>query len=278
MKNATLILAGDGEQAFFALGNENRWHTIKYTRNNNINPWVFLLSHSSKRQIRKIIIGIGTLSFSQQRVLISTGNALALVWHSQIQTVAMQKSSAPAQLLAEVKKAAWKKYVKPVYQKPPNISQPKVKPVHHITAGGIVYNPSRKLYLFVQRRDSKKLGLPKGHQERGEELVNTAKREIAEETGYIDLKTLAKLPSITFQFHEQGKLQEKVQYNFLFIQSPHRSQKRLNSSEVKNLRNVWLSANQAIQNKNLYPDLKSVIATAKFIIERRALNIRQKIK
>jgi 8-oxo-dGTP pyrophosphatase MutT (NUDIX family) len=275
MKKQTVILAGDGEQAFFAIGSENRWHIIRNSGKQKLNPWVLLLSRSPKKQFHKIIIGVGTLSFSQQRALVSTGNALALAWLAGIQTVVMHKASTPVQLLVKAEESVWKKFVKPVYLNPPNISQPKVKPVHHITAGGIVYDSKRELYLLVQRRDSKKLGLPKGHQESEEHLVDTAKREIAEETGFTGLKMLAKLPPITFQFYERGKLQEKVQHNFLFLQPQHQAQLRLNSSEVKNLRNVWLSADQAMRHKHLYPDLKAVIARAKYIIERRSMGTKK---
>jgi 8-oxo-dGTP pyrophosphatase MutT (NUDIX family) len=271
MNNQTLIIAGDGERDFFSFTNENHWHRLKNSGNLKLNPWLIRLNRSPKKQVDHIIIGIGNLTFSQQRVLITTGNALALVWHAQIQAVAMYSHSTPAQLLAAAKESSWSTFVKPVYANQPNITKPKPKPVHHITAGGIVYDSKRELYLLVQRQDSKKLGFPKGHQESGEQLLDTAKREIAEETGFIGLKMVAKLPTITFEFYQHGQLNEKVQHNYLFVKSDHRAQQRLTTSEVKNLRNIWMSANQAMRDNNLYPDLKVIIARAKFILERRRL-------
>lgn len=277
MKTQTLIIAGDSERAFFSFNKENHWHVIRNSGKLKLNPWLVILSRSPKKQADQIIVGIGSLSFSQQRVLVTTGNALARVWNAQIQTVIMRKDSTIGELMTQVKKFAWKKFVKPIYSSSPNITKPKPKPVHHITAGGIVYDSKRGLYLLVQRQDSKKLGFPKGHQEPGEHLMDTAKREIAEETGFIGLKMVAKLPTITFQFHQHGLLNEKVQHNYLFIKSDHRTQQRLATSEVKNLRNVWLSANQVMRDENLYPDLKTIIAKAKFILERRALGTKKKI-
>jgi len=71
----------------------------------------------------------------------------------------------------------------------------------HISSGGVIYriNPENKIeVLLLHQRVSKKWHLPKGTQEQGEDLEQTALREVREETGYeVEIeKYLGKLSSV----------------------------------------------------------------------------------
>ena len=59
------------------------------------------------------------------------------------------------------------------------------------SAGGVVLNKNRDILIVNQRGNS--WSLPKGHVEIGEELLETAKREIYEESGIKDLTYVIKL-------------------------------------------------------------------------------------
>jgi len=60
-----------------------------------------------------------------------------------------------------------------------------------VSAGGIVLNPSGKI-LMVQQR-GRAWSFPKGHVESGESLLETARREIFEETGASELDLVREL-------------------------------------------------------------------------------------
>ena len=63
-----------------------------------------------------------------------------------------------------------------------------VKTKHVECAGGIIINKNNEVVIVNQNHDS--WSLPKGHIDPGESNLETAKREIYEETGIIDLKLI----------------------------------------------------------------------------------------
>ena len=62
-----------------------------------------------------------------------------------------------------------------------------------ITAGGIIINEFNEVVIVNQNYDS--WSLPKGHVEDNETFLETAKREIYEETGLSDIKLIKELGS-----------------------------------------------------------------------------------
>lgn len=71
---------------------------------------------------------------------------------------------------------------------------------------------------------------PKGHQELGENLVQTAIREIQEETGLEGLRFIAPIGRTTFRFRREGTLIEKTVYFFLF-EAPADAKEHLSGAE-----------------------------------------------
>lgn len=71
--------------------------------------------------------------------------------------------------------------------------------VPHMTyrncAGGVVLNPEGKMILVLQQNGS--WSLPKGKIEEGEDRISTARREILEEAGVLDLTYVETLGSYT---------------------------------------------------------------------------------
>ena len=78
--------------------------------------------------------------------------------------------------------------------------------------GGLVYNQKREV-LFIFRNG--KWDLPKGGVEKGEEIEQTAIREVEEETGVGGLRILKKLPKTYHVFKRNGIYKLKITQWFL---------------------------------------------------------------
>jgi len=74
--------------------------------------------------------------------------------------------------------------------------------VRYVSAGGIVFDEGR--VLLLRKPALGELVLPKGHIEPGERAEATALRETMEETGYINLESLADLGVLQSQYPKDG--------------------------------------------------------------------------
>jgi 8-oxo-dGTP pyrophosphatase MutT (NUDIX family) len=77
--------------------------------------------------------------------------------------------------------------------------------------GGLVYNEKNEV-LFIFR--NKKWDLPKGGTEKGEEIEETAIREVEEETGVSGLKIIKKLGKTYHIFKRNGQYKLKITHWF----------------------------------------------------------------
>lgn len=94
---------------------------------------------------------------------------------------------------------------------------------YHKSAGGVLYNRhSKKIALihFPPSSNHTELwALPKGHLDRGETPRQAAKREIMEETGYVDIKPIRKIGQMQFTYSHYIRKNEKnhkIIYCYLF--------------------------------------------------------------
>ena len=104
---------------------------------------------------------------------------------------------------------------------------------------------------------------PKGHAEEVETPVETAKRELAEETGILDIE-LAELQSIkdSYVADLEGKKWDKtVEY---FIAFAKNKDIFIQESEIKNYK--WATFNEAIDTLN-FDGTKNVLRTAQKYLE-----------
>lgn len=86
----------------------------------------------------------------------------------------------------------------------------------HISSGAVVYKKEDSILhvLLLYRAQTETYHLPKGTQEKGETLEDTARREIKEETGCeINLKKT--LMSVNSFFEKQGLIIQKKTYYYV---------------------------------------------------------------
>ena len=121
---------------------------------------------------------------------------------------------------------------------------------HVKCAGGIVINKKKEVVIVNQNHDS--WSLPKGHIDTGESNLQTAKREIYEETGIVDLKLIKYIGEYDrYRIALDGgndKSELKTIYIFLF----HSNQQELKPIDPNNPEAKWVQYNK-IQNLLTHP-------------------------
>src|SRR3989344_4081329 len=86
-----------------------------------------------------------------------------------------------------------------------------------VSAGGVIFRRRNGHVEFFFIRDPYgKWTFPKGHQELGETMAETAIREIEEETGLANLTYVAPLGRTSFRFRREKTVIEKTVFLFLF--------------------------------------------------------------
>lgn len=94
------------------------------------------------------------------------------------------------------------------------------RPRIETSSGGVVFRRGEVADLFLLIRDPYgNWGLPKGHLEGGETPVQAAVREVAEETGLMELCVVDQLPTIDWYFKDGQVVVHKFCHFFL-IESP----------------------------------------------------------
>ena len=88
---------------------------------------------------------------------------------------------------------------------------------NEVSAGGIIYrHRGGHVEIFFIKDPYGRLTFPKGHQELGESLAETAVREIEEETGLKGLRFVAPVGRTTFRFRRDRTVIDKAVHFFLF--------------------------------------------------------------
>ena len=87
-----------------------------------------------------------------------------------------------------------------------------------VSAGGVVFRrgPDGEARYLLIRDSYENWGFPKGHVERGEPEAEAARREVAEETGLVDLTPRGAIEIIDWYFRFRGRTIHKYCHFFLF--------------------------------------------------------------
>ena len=100
------------------------------------------------------------------------------------------------------------------------------------SVGGIIFRWRRGMVeVFFIRDPFEKWTFPKGRQEEGETHIQTAEREIREETGLVGLQYVAPLGRTSFRFRREGLIQKTVHY--LLFQAPFDAEPKFKTPEER---------------------------------------------
>ncbi|MBM2820334.1 MAG: hypothetical protein HW405_94 [Candidatus Berkelbacteria bacterium] len=114
------------------------------------------------------------------------------------------------------------------------------------SAGGIIVNKDGKIAVVLQLRNST-WSFPKGHIDKEEEALNTAKREILEETGINKIKLTKKLGEYTRCNMKEGGLEDtrELKTIIMFLFRTTQDIKDYNSKEIGEVR--WLKKDEVVK-------------------------------
>jgi len=131
-----------------------------------------------------------------------------------------------------------------------------------ISAGGLVFKKLNKTIFFVicYKKNTDKWYLPKGTQELGEEIKDTAIREVSEETG-LKVSIIQYLSDIEYSFLEEKRLiNKKVSY---YIMNPKGGSFDEHDNEFDNV--IWATKNQCLNLLKYENEKKLVAATCEIV-------------
>lgn len=138
------------------------------------------------------------------------------------------------------------------------------KMIIHTSSGGILLNDKNEIFL-INKQSRNEWGFPKGTVENGEDLLETAIREIKEETGYTNFTPVSNTPFDSINYSmihpKNGEEVDKTVYFFIFkLQNDERTITNFMSEE--GLEGKWFSVEDAI-NIVSFEHLKEILGKFK---------------
>jgi len=119
---------------------------------------------------------------------------------------------------------------------------------HRISSGGVVFRPAGATHevalIRVARADGHAWTLPKGWVEKGEDLEQTAVREVREETG-LQAKVLRKLGEITYEFYAKPDRSRVLKTVHVFLLECLGGDTAEHDDEVEEVR--WFTLDEALR-------------------------------
>lgn len=117
-------------------------------------------------------------------------------------------------------------------------------PVTYTASGGVVISPSGEEVLLLIRPSRDEVRLPKGHVEPGEAPLETALREVREESGYAELEPISDLGEQLVTFLFEGRRVERTERYFL-IRARSMVRVEQPSHDAQQFFTIWVSWTQA---------------------------------
>ena len=121
--------------------------------------------------------------------------------------------------------------------------------IHRISSGGVIFRPAGATYevalIRVARADGQHAwALPKGWVEKGEDLEQTAVREVGEETG-LQAKVLRKLGEIMYEFYSRPDRSRVLKTVHVFLLECLGGDTADHDDEVEEVR--WFTLDEAVR-------------------------------
>ena len=139
--------------------------------------------------------------------------------------------------------------------------------VHRISSGGVVFRRGGAGYevalIRVARADGDAWALPKGWVEKGEDLEQTAVREVREETG-LDAKVLRKLGEVTYEFYSKTDRSRISKTVHLFLMEYVGGTTSAHDDEVEEVR--WFPLDDALRTLT-YKNEREMVEKARSLIQ-----------
>ncbi|TLY18922.1 MAG: NUDIX hydrolase [Nitrospirae bacterium] len=139
--------------------------------------------------------------------------------------------------------------------------------IHRISSGGVVFRPAGAGYevalIRVARADGGAWALPKGWVEKGEDLEQTAVREVREETG-LDAKVLRKLGEVTYEFYSKTDRSRISKTVHLFLMEYVGGTTSEHDDEVEEVR--WFPLEDALRTLT-YKNEREMVEKARSLIQ-----------
>ena len=128
--------------------------------------------------------------------------------------------------------------------------------IKEISAGGMIYRQAEDGYYFVLILDAyDKWTFPKGHVEEGDELEDTALRELKEETGLKKLKVLDPIGETEVKVHKPGEKPFRKLIKYFLVEA---KDEKLTIPKVTELKDVkWYPLNEAFDRLD-YENAKEI--------------------
>ena len=139
--------------------------------------------------------------------------------------------------------------------------------IHRISSGGVVFRPAgaghEVALIRVARADGDAWALPKGWVEKGEDLEQTAVREVREETG-LDAKVLRKLGEVTYEFYSKTDRSRISKTVHLFLMEYVGGTTSAHDDEVEEVR--WFPLEDALRTLT-YKNEREMAEKARSLIQ-----------
>ena len=133
-------------------------------------------------------------------------------------------------------------------------------------ASAIMYHKNK--FLAIYSKNHKQYAFPQGHQEKGENILNTIEREVAEETGFKDFKVISPIKTYGYRFYNGKKIIYKIITCFLIeLKTLKKIKKRLESHE--SYKNYFFTVEDVVKKISWAEDKEMAALAQKIILKNK---------